>query len=912
MKFPLILSCGHTTPTSIDNLKGCGCYDASEESPIDRVKFEFVGKWRPVLEGYGMKLGNPRKEGPCPVCGGKTRFRFDDLGGQGTSFCSHCTPHKRDGLGLLTDYLSKPVYDVAQELLGNDTYKSIAPRRVNQADEDAVRKANVEQAKKGAKLLLDSAKLASHPYMDNKGFGGEWLTNGDPMMNRGGITQPGEILLVPIYKSGELVNIQKIKADGEKRPLTGGDMSGVYHPIDGKTKHIAITEGFATGMTINKATSWKTYVSFNTANLAAAVKTAKDEHPDAAIIIFGDHDDLDEKHGWRPGEHWANEAAAAYGAGVVLPKMQEDKCDWDDYRQEHGMDALKSVLREKVTAELKAIKPKSFKKPQSQPKQEPKLAPQPTPETAPAFGSWNATSAAKPKAEKSYTIESLPDGVSLDGVDIEKPPGFAGEIAQYMKDEAHREVQGGICAAFAVQTLSMAGSYYHGYRGVKLCMISIILAESAGGKEKPQEIATEFLSNAGVTLYGDIRSDKDIITAAAFDDGRCFYVKDEAHTLLGAVANNGKSSHTSTVPDLMMEMSTKPNFKLSKLHADEFISKISLRKSRLEKEVVAKEDIKLGFNVELEQAKIKKIEQEIEEKELEVSQCESNIEAIKRGIKRPALNFVPVSTSHNLANVVDDNSIKSGFLGRALVFDGGEYLIQKRNMEEGDFEKWDAKVVKTQEEKARKARIQARINMIVQESNEIRDGSIEAEFFGEERQVTGTLEARKLIWEISRHYEKHYFLNHLRLKSLFARIEQRINCIVSCLALDNIVDGKPTFTVDDVLWAYKVALSSILRIASWLKINEAVEGQTVEDKLEGIKEAILKRLTVPENDEKDGWRYKSELKNYLKRQKYYQEISKEILQHGQDAMENALAVLMGEGKVIRHPENDKKIKRCMP
>ena len=41
------------------------------------------------------RLGVPAKalrnrHGPCPVCGGKDRFRFDDKGGRGTWICSRC------------------------------------------------------------------------------------------------------------------------------------------------------------------------------------------------------------------------------------------------------------------------------------------------------------------------------------------------------------------------------------------------------------------------------------------------------------------------------------------------------------------------------------------------------------------------------------------------------------------------------------------------------------------------------------------------------------------------------------------------------------------------------------------------------------------------------------------------------
>lgn len=44
---------------------------------------------------------HPRKHCPCPTCGGKDRFRFDDIGGHGSWFCNQCTPQAGDGFRLV-------------------------------------------------------------------------------------------------------------------------------------------------------------------------------------------------------------------------------------------------------------------------------------------------------------------------------------------------------------------------------------------------------------------------------------------------------------------------------------------------------------------------------------------------------------------------------------------------------------------------------------------------------------------------------------------------------------------------------------------------------------------------------------------------------------------------------------------
>jgi len=112
--FPLVLSCGHMASGSCDCYKGKFNPSPTGDGPIDRVLREFNGAWRQTLEGYGCHLPNGRHHGPCPVCGGKDRFRFDDKDGRGTWFCSQCDPQSGGGLLLLSRYLGKPTIEVAR------------------------------------------------------------------------------------------------------------------------------------------------------------------------------------------------------------------------------------------------------------------------------------------------------------------------------------------------------------------------------------------------------------------------------------------------------------------------------------------------------------------------------------------------------------------------------------------------------------------------------------------------------------------------------------------------------------------------------------------------------------------------------------------------------------------------------
>jgi putative DNA primase/helicase len=49
------------------------------------------GQWRMILSQIGIdQRFLSKKNGPCPVCGGKDRFRFTDLNGSGSFYCNNC------------------------------------------------------------------------------------------------------------------------------------------------------------------------------------------------------------------------------------------------------------------------------------------------------------------------------------------------------------------------------------------------------------------------------------------------------------------------------------------------------------------------------------------------------------------------------------------------------------------------------------------------------------------------------------------------------------------------------------------------------------------------------------------------------------------------------------------------------
>lgn len=94
------------------------------------------GKWRGVLLHLGIPSSALRdKHGPCPMCGGEDRFRFDNKEGRGTYICNQCGAG--DGMKLACDFTRRPFAEIATQIdgiLGN--VKADAPVRPAMTEDD--------------------------------------------------------------------------------------------------------------------------------------------------------------------------------------------------------------------------------------------------------------------------------------------------------------------------------------------------------------------------------------------------------------------------------------------------------------------------------------------------------------------------------------------------------------------------------------------------------------------------------------------------------------------------------------------------------------------------------------------------------------------------------------------------------
>ena len=122
------------------------------------------GKWR----GFLLTLGLPEnclrdKHGPCPMCGGEDRFRWDNKDGRGTYICSHCGAG--DGMKLAIEYTGRRFQDVAAEidgLVGNIKSETARPVMSGEKRRDILRDTY------RATRVMQRGDLA-HRYLETRG-----------------------------------------------------------------------------------------------------------------------------------------------------------------------------------------------------------------------------------------------------------------------------------------------------------------------------------------------------------------------------------------------------------------------------------------------------------------------------------------------------------------------------------------------------------------------------------------------------------------------------------------------------------------------------------------------------------------------------------------------------------------------
>ena len=242
-------------------------------------------------------------------------------------------------------------------------------------------------------------------------------------------------------------------------------------------------------------------------------------------------------------------------------------------------------------------------------------------------------------------------------VDLKRPPGFVGELTQWINAQC-RFPRESLAVAAAIQAVgSIAGlRYIDEQDGITANMMVFCIADSATGKEDIQQSYLTCLKAAGMAsaVHGAIKSEQEIIRNLTRHQAALYSI-DELGIVLKKIVNaGGKSGATylEGVIGLIMSAYSK---------ADAFLPVGGDLKKDLERALAQ------------ELSAVKNAQSNNEgDFSRRIKQIEFALENINNGIPQPFLAMIGYTTPVTFNGLVDFESATNGFIGRAMLFDEHE------------------------------------------------------------------------------------------------------------------------------------------------------------------------------------------------------------------------------------------------
>lgn len=304
---------------------------ATPKFQIDDVKAKAAKSWADaIFPRFGIEVVFKKKM-PCPACGGKDRFWYDDKNSNGDYFCQQCGAG--DGFSLIQKctHLSFPdtIAEVAA-IVGLDATSNITDadrekwrkeKELRDKEQRELERKLQENIARKAESIFRNAYLGDFSlYLKNKQI------DKDPKIK---ITHDGNLLIPAYDEHGKMWNVQTITPDGQKLFIqeSGGRTGGCFFMIgevqpDLYDAHIiCIAEGYATGMSIHMATGHPVALSFVANNLPKVGAVLRQKYPNAVFVYCADDDSAKQDTGLK----YAQEAQAITGGIIVLPDFTQIK-----------------------------------------------------------------------------------------------------------------------------------------------------------------------------------------------------------------------------------------------------------------------------------------------------------------------------------------------------------------------------------------------------------------------------------------------------------------------------------------------------------------------------------------------------------------------------------------------------------
>ena len=263
--------------------------------PLEEIKAASRGRWQEILPRFGIQIREDGKHGPCPICGGRDRFRFDDQDGQGTWYCNqgHEGQKAGDGFHLLAFYQQISVLDAFLQVGSYLGIKGVENARI---------KARQQKTPGHVKILQESKEIKptdyAGKYLLNRGL---WIPEATNVLR----FHPGlferttrwkrPCLIGIIKRGGEAIACHRIwpeyRGEGKVKRVSklpeGGTIKGgavEIVPVEGPV--LGIAEGIETAMACCKLFDIPVWSVISTSGMQGFRPSMQVK----VLHIFGDHD----------------------------------------------------------------------------------------------------------------------------------------------------------------------------------------------------------------------------------------------------------------------------------------------------------------------------------------------------------------------------------------------------------------------------------------------------------------------------------------------------------------------------------------------------------------------------------------------------------------------------------------------
>jgi putative DNA primase/helicase len=287
------------------------------------------GRWPGILAGLGVDAKFlSGKHGPCPLCGGKDRFRFDDKG-KGLYFCSGCGCGS--GMKLLMGVNNWDFATAANEVrsISGQNIAFVKHTELSDAEKIGACRRMVEGAttinttttayayitKRCGDVAHICSDLMAHKAIRNSDIG-QYL----PAML--GIMRNADGDMVSVHRTYLSPEGAKANVDRVRMMMPGIGLNGACIRLSDVHECIGIAEGIETAISAGKLFNLPVWAATNAGLLASWVPPAGV----SAIVVFGDNDS--NFTGQKAAYALANRLALdGYGVSVEIPHKEGD--DWN-------------------------------------------------------------------------------------------------------------------------------------------------------------------------------------------------------------------------------------------------------------------------------------------------------------------------------------------------------------------------------------------------------------------------------------------------------------------------------------------------------------------------------------------------------------------------------------------------------